>query len=497
MVGDGLVTNSVNYDAVRRDIMQVMDSPSWDDGTYAPILIRLGWHSSGTYCKSDNTGGSNGATMRWEKEASDPENAGLDTARALLAPLVDKHPGLSLADLWILAAYCAIEHTGGPTIPFQGGRVDAPEAQAIAPGRLPGAETGCPAFPAMDTDSEGRILGWEGVAQHVRDVFYRMGFEDREIVALLCGGHVYGRCHPTSSGYNGAWVENPTQFSNEYAADMLGDEWILVAHDTVMPDGGPVPEEVRPAPGRRQYIDLTKYEEMGAPRSELAAPDASGYRPGAYECQSDWVNVRETPDVESTIVGRVNKGAAVSLVMVKVFGSAVRGLLLQGGWISVVGSGGKELFMRQGDLQPAAMSGRFRFLEAFRGHAKGQEVQADWVFTGLADHEKLVAMVGSEEVPLLTESGLLRMEKVVEGYNEKPRAPLKGQTGQQMMILTDMVLLWDPAFKPVLGEYAEDQELLSRDFGFAFKKLTELGCPWAASTGARGCPFHCSPLAGA
>merc|ERR1719350_2157809 len=399
--------------------------------------------------------------MRWEKEASDPENAGLEKARSLLEPIVSRHPGLSFADLWILAAYCAIEHTGGPTIPFQGGRVDAPEAQAIAPGRLPGAETGCPAFPAMDTDSEGRIVGWEGVAQHVRDVLYRMGFGDREIVALLCGGHVYGRCHPESSGYNGAWVENPTQFSNEYAADMIGDEWILVAHDTVMPDGGQVPEEVRPAPGKRQYIDLTKYEEMKAPRPERAAPDASGYRPGAYECQSDWVNVRETPDVESTIVGRVNKGTSVSLIMVKVFGSAVRGLLLQGGWISVVGSGGKELFTREADLQPSAMSGRFRFLEPFRGHTKGQEVHAS--FTGLA--KELVALVGTEEIPLVTERGLLRMEKVVDGYNEKPRAPLLGQTGHQMMILTDMVLLWDPAFKSVLSEYAEDQGLLSRDFG--------------------------------
>ena len=83
---------------------------SSDDGSLAPILIRLAWHSSGTYDASTKTGGSNngglgGATMRFGKEAADPENTGLDKARAFLDPLVHKYPGLTYSDLWILAAY--------------------------------------------------------------------------------------------------------------------------------------------------------------------------------------------------------------------------------------------------------------------------------------------------------------------------------------------------------------------------------------------------------
>merc|ERR1719215_775264 len=101
-------------------------------------------------------------------------------------------------------------------------------------------------------------LGWERNAMHIRAVFGRMGFNDREMVALITGGHVYGRCHQESSGYAGAWVENPTFFSNEYAADLVGDKWMLVGHDTLLPDGRAVPDEIRPAPGKRQYVDLSK-----------------------------------------------------------------------------------------------------------------------------------------------------------------------------------------------------------------------------------------------
>ncbi|CAE7946189.1 alxA [Symbiodinium sp. KB8] len=208
------------YQVVRQDLQKAMSSPEWDDGSYAPILIRLAWHSSGTYNKLDGTGGSNGATMRHALEMNDPENAYLEHARGLLEPVKAKHPWISHADLWILASYVALENTNGPRIAFTGGRVDAPEERAVAPGRLPGAEHGLAA--GMEVDEEGRLKGWENLAQHIRDVFGRMGITDREAVALICGGHVYGRCHPesTGSGYAGAWVEMPTLFSNEYAADM-------------------------------------------------------------------------------------------------------------------------------------------------------------------------------------------------------------------------------------------------------------------------------------
>ena len=83
-----------------------------------------------------------------------------------------------------------------------------------------------------------------------------MGFGDREIVALLCGGHVYGRCHPGASGYAGPWVDlsEGNKFSNEYAADMIEDEWRLVDHsDTWLDAIGAA--ELRPAPGNRQYVN--------------------------------------------------------------------------------------------------------------------------------------------------------------------------------------------------------------------------------------------------
>jgi len=252
----------VDYAAVRRELLHLMDNPSWDDGSLAPVLIRLAWHSSGTYDKASGSGGSNGAGMRFATEAADPENAGLEVARAFHEPVKRRFPTISYSDLWILAAYVGIEHTGGPAIEFTPGRTDHVDESywnGMSYGRLPAAEKYlCPHVQghAVDgVDAAGRVQGWEGLCTHVRnEVFYRMGFDDQEIVALLCGGHVYGRCHPTASGYAGAWVEHPTQFSNEYATDMLEDEWRLVDHsDTWLDAIGAA--ELRPAPGKRQYVN--------------------------------------------------------------------------------------------------------------------------------------------------------------------------------------------------------------------------------------------------
>ena len=114
-------SGAVDYAAVRRELTLLMDNPSWDDGSLAPVFIRLAWHSSGTYDKASNTGGSNGAGMRYETEAADPENAGLEVARAFLEPVKRRFPGISYSDLWILAAYVGIEYTGGPAIEFTPG----------------------------------------------------------------------------------------------------------------------------------------------------------------------------------------------------------------------------------------------------------------------------------------------------------------------------------------------------------------------------------------
>ena len=273
----GVAHSSVDYAAVRRELTLLMDNPSWDDGSLAPVFIRLAWHSSGTYDKASNTGGSNGAGMRFETEAADPENAGLEVARAFLEPVKRRFPSISYSDLWILASYVGIQHTGGPAIDFTPGRTDHADegywaamsknpaaAGGVQPaqyGRLPAAEKyACPHLQGelgANMDSEGRVVGWEGLCTHVRnEVFYRMGFDDREIVALLCGGHVYGRCHPKASGYAGPWVDlsEGNKFSNEYAADMIEDEWRLVDHsDTWLDEIGAA--ELRPAPGNRQYVN--------------------------------------------------------------------------------------------------------------------------------------------------------------------------------------------------------------------------------------------------
>mmetsp|Transcript_55304 Transcript_55304/g.103727 ORF Transcript_55304/g.103727 Transcript_55304/m.103727 type:complete len:591 (-) Transcript_55304:228-2000(-) len=508
---------SALYEVVREDICKAMNAPEWDDGSYAPILIRLAWHSSGTYCKADGSGGSNGATMRHALEANDPENAYLENARSLLEPVKAKHPWISYADLWILASYVALEKTNGPRIAFTGGRVDAPEEKAVAPGRLPGAEHGL--ADGMEVDEEGRLKGWENLAAHIRKVFGRMGITDKEAVALICGGHVYGRCHPESSasGYAGAWVEMPTLFSNEYAADMVGDKWIAVQHDTVMPDGGQVPEEVRPAPGKRQYIDLTKYE---GEEEEAAqdAPDAKEYPPGRYKCLSQWVNCHEQPDIESPIQGRFVQDEELSFLAVKVFGKDIRGLAERGGWTSLASGGGTPLFERVGDLEPVLLQGRYRTRMASGvpvletpsvsssevGRLKaGEEVNVDEVLVESKDGSDLVILGrlvnhGCTGWVALYSDGLV-CEQIVEGYNEKPRRPLKGQTGHQMMLVSDMVLLWDAEFRKHLEAYAEDEDLLKLEFGEAFKKLTELGCPWSKDapgpeTGCRAvapgqCPF--------
>eukprot|EP00747_Dinoflagellata_sp_TGD_P084827 gnl/TRDRNA2_/TRDRNA2_162664_c0_seq2.p1 gnl/TRDRNA2_/TRDRNA2_162664_c0~~gnl/TRDRNA2_/TRDRNA2_162664_c0_seq2.p1 ORF type:complete len:612 (+),score=119.09 gnl/TRDRNA2_/TRDRNA2_162664_c0_seq2:64-1899(+) len=512
--------NGVDYAAVRADLVRIMNSPDWDDGSYAPILIRLAWHSSGTYDKNDGSGGSNGATMRHSLEASDPENAGLANARNYLEAIKAKYPALSYADLWILAAYVSIEHTGGPSIPFTGGRTDAPAEKAVAPGRLPGAERGVD--PSYELDEEGRLKGWEKTAQHIRDVFGRMGLNDQETVALICGGHVYGRCHTESSGYAGAWVENPTRFSSEYAADLIGDKWICVTHDTKMPDGGEVPEEVRPAPGKYQYIDLSKYEpeEEDAEAEARQAPDAQGFPPGRYRCVSQWVNCRELPDVESPIIGRFNQEEELNLLAVKIFGTAVRGRAERGGWVSIIASGGKTLFERVSDLQLDALVGQYRAAAVNGVPTFQQPTLAAPVVSPIKNGEEFTVtevrmdtngqpnifgklqQSGSAETWVHLHTGApspveIYADLIVEGFNEKPRKPIKGQTGHQMMLVTDMVLLWDPEFKQHV-EYYCDEDNLKRDFGMAFRKLTELGCPWvegpkfggpAKTATGGGCPM--------
>jgi len=192
--------NKVDYDAVRQRVIDIFD----EDQSRGPLFVRLAWHAAGTYCKHSKTGGSCGATMRYAPESGHGANAGLGLARSLLEPVKQEFPGISYADLWVLAAVTVIEEMGGPSIKFRAGRTDAPSSASCPPdGRLPDAAQG---------------------ASHVRDIFYRMGFNDREIVAL-CGAHALGECHTDRSGFSGPWTRAPTTFSNEFFREMLETQW--------------------------------------------------------------------------------------------------------------------------------------------------------------------------------------------------------------------------------------------------------------------------------
>ncbi|KAI1396898.1 heme peroxidase [Hypoxylon fuscum] len=196
--------SAARLDEVVAAVRALLHQPDYDDGSAGPVLVRLAWHSAGTYCSSTKTGGSNGAGMRYEKEGGDPANAGLQHARAFLEPVKAKFPWITYADLWTLAAAVAVREMGGPEVRWQGGRTDFTDDSRIPPrGRLPDGAQG---------------------ADHLRFIFYRMGFDDQEIVALS-GAHNLGRCHSDRSGFEGKWVNNPTRFSNQYFKLLLANDW--------------------------------------------------------------------------------------------------------------------------------------------------------------------------------------------------------------------------------------------------------------------------------
>lgn len=196
-----------DFDAVRASIRKVLDQPGFDDGSAGPLFVRLAWHCSGTYDKESNTGGSNGATMRYAIEAKDSANAGLGHARDFLEPVKEEHPWISYGDLWCLAGVEAVKAMGGPDVPIKFGRLDHTDDSNVPPnGRLPDGAKGTP---------------------HLRDIFYRMGFNDQEIVALS-GAHNLGRCHADRSGFEGKWVHgSPIKFSNSYYKLLINEEWKL------------------------------------------------------------------------------------------------------------------------------------------------------------------------------------------------------------------------------------------------------------------------------
>ncbi|XP_023766875.1 L-ascorbate peroxidase 3 [Lactuca sativa] len=166
----------------------------------APIMLRLAWHDAGTYDAKTKTGGPNGS-IRNKEEYMHAANTGLKIAIDLCEEVKAKHPRVTYADLYQLAGVVAVEVTGGPTINFAPGRKDSNESPNE--GLLPDAKQG---------------------AKHLRDVFYRMGLSDKDIVALS-GAHTLGKAHPERSGFDEKpWTKDPFKFDNFYFLELLKED---------------------------------------------------------------------------------------------------------------------------------------------------------------------------------------------------------------------------------------------------------------------------------
>jgi catalase-peroxidase len=276
---------SLDLKAVKKDIFDLMtNSQDWwpaDYGHYGPFFIRMAWHSAGTYRVSDGRGGAGAGMQRFAPLNSWPDNANLDKARLLLWPIKQKYgKKISWADLMILAGNCALESMGFKTFGFAGGREDVWEPQEEV---YWGSETKWLDDKRYTTDRElenplgavqmGLIyVNPEGPngkpdpiasARDIRETFGRMAMNDEETVALIAGGHSFGKTHGAAdpakhvgtepaasgieeqslgwknsfgkghgvhtitSGLEGAWTTTPTKWSNNFFENLFGFEWEL------------------------------------------------------------------------------------------------------------------------------------------------------------------------------------------------------------------------------------------------------------------------------
>ncbi|KAJ8572200.1 hypothetical protein K7X08_008711 [Anisodus acutangulus] len=208
----------------RRDLRALISSKNC-----APIMLRLAWHDAGTYDSKSKTGGPNGS-IRNEEEFTHGANNGLKIALDFCEAVKSKHPKITYADLYQLAGVVAVEVTGGPTVDFVPGRKDS--KISTKEGRLPDAKQGVP---------------------HLKDVFYRMGLSDKDIVALS-GAHTLGRAHPERSGFDGPWTKEPLKFDNSYFVELLKGEsegLLKLPTDIALLDD----------PEFRQYVELYAKDE--------------------------------------------------------------------------------------------------------------------------------------------------------------------------------------------------------------------------------------------
>ncbi|CAN1757860.1 L-ascorbate peroxidase 3 [Linum perenne] len=165
----------------------------------APIMLRLSFHDAGTYDARTRTGGPNGS-IRHRNELSRVANSGINVAVDFCEQIKAMHPRITYADLYQLAGVVAVEVTGGPQIDFVPGR--KVQENRKQNGRLPNPNQG---------------------SSHLREVFYRMGLSDRDIV-VLSGAHTLGRAHQERSGFDGAWTKEPFKFDNSYFVELARGE---------------------------------------------------------------------------------------------------------------------------------------------------------------------------------------------------------------------------------------------------------------------------------
>ena len=273
---------TLDLKAVKKDIASVLHTsqPWWpaDYGNYGPFFIRMAWHSAGVYRTIDGRGGASGGQQRFEPLNSWPDNVNLDKARRLLWPIKQKYGAkLSWADLMALAGNVALEDMGFKTIGFAGGRADDWEAEVVNWG------TEKKFLAAERRDAKGELEkplaatqmgliyvnpeGPEGnpdplaAAKHIREAFGRMAMNDEETVALIAGGHTFGKAHgahkpdecigkepaaapieqqglgwsnkcgagngidTVSSGLEGSWTTNPTRWTHDYLTWLYTFDW--------------------------------------------------------------------------------------------------------------------------------------------------------------------------------------------------------------------------------------------------------------------------------
>ena len=274
---------SVDLDALKKDVDEVMmTSQDWwpaDYGHYGPLFIRMAWHSAGTYRIGDGRGGAASGTLRFAPLNSWPDNVNLDKARRLLWPIKQKYGSkISWADLMIFAGNCALESMGFTTLGFAGGREDVwepeediywgPENTWLADERYRGDREleeplGAVQMGLIYVNPEGPNGTPDplAAARDIRETFRRMAMNDEETVALIAGGHTFGKAHgaadadqyvgsdpegatleeqglgwPNSfgsgkagdtitSGLEGAWTTDPVKWDNNYFDNLFGYEW--------------------------------------------------------------------------------------------------------------------------------------------------------------------------------------------------------------------------------------------------------------------------------